>query len=83
MKLPEVRCPNEVGRTSDPNYCLFYRMVHHPTNKYFVLKEKIQALMDIGVLTEHKKVTANMVTLEFGSLPKVIVPNRNAPAPEA
>jgi len=26
-------------------------MVHHPTNKCFVLKDKIQALVDAGVLT--------------------------------
>ena len=59
-------------------------MVHHLTNKYFVLKDKIQALIDAGVLTlksEQKKVTANMVTLEFGTFIKVIVPDRNALAP--
>jgi len=31
LKLPEVRRPNKVGRTNDPDYCLFHRMVHHPT----------------------------------------------------
>ena len=41
LKLPDARCPNEVGRTNDLNYCLFHRMVHHPTNKCFVLKDKI------------------------------------------
>ena len=41
LKLPEVQRPNEVGRTNDPNYCLFYRMIHHPTHKCFVLKDKI------------------------------------------
>ena len=61
-------------------------MVHHPTNKYFVLKDKIQALVDSGVLTfksEQKKVTANMVALEFGTFSKVTVPDKNAPDPEA
>ena len=61
-------------------------MVHHPTNKCFVLKEKIQALIDTGVLTlklEHKKVTANIVTLEFGTLLKVTVPDEHAPVPKA
>jgi len=51
LKLPEVRHPNEVGRTNDPNYCLFYMMVHHSTNKCFVLKDKIQAFIDVEVLT--------------------------------
>ena len=48
LKLSDVRHPHEVGRTNDPNYCLFHRMVHHPTNKCFVLKDKIQALVDAG-----------------------------------
>ena len=60
-------------------------MVHHPTDKCFVLKGKIQALVDTGVLTlklEQKKVTANMVTLEFGKTPKVTVPDGTFPIPE-
>ena len=51
-------------------------MVHHPTSKYFILKDKIQALFDAGVLTlksEQKKVTVNMVTLNFGTFSKVTV----------
>ena len=59
-------------------------MVHHPTNKCFVLKDKIQALVDARVLnlkSKQKKVTANMVTLEFGTLPKVRVPDGSPPIP--
>ena len=40
LKLPEARCPNEVGCTNDPNYCLFHRMVRHPTNKFLSSKTK-------------------------------------------
>ena len=86
LKLPDVRRPHEVGPTNDPNYCHFHRMFHHPTNKCFVLKDKIQALVDAGVLTlksEQKKVNANMVTLEFGKTPKVTVPDGTFPIPEA
>ena len=46
------------------------------------LKDRIQALIDAGVLTlkaEQKKVTANMVTLEFGKTPKVTVPDGTYP----
>ena len=46
LKLPEARRPNEVGRTNDPNYYLFHRMVYHPTSRCYVLKDKIQALVD-------------------------------------
>ena len=51
LKLPEVQWPNEVGRTNDLNYWLFHRMVHHPTSRCYVLKDKIQALVDAGILT--------------------------------
>ena len=70
LKLPGARHPNEVGRMNDPNYS--HRMIHHLTDKGFVLKDKIQDLVDARVLTlksEQKKVTANMVTLEFGKTP--------------
>jgi len=83
LKLPEVRQPDEVGRTNNLNYYLFHRMVHHPTSKYFVLNDKIQALIDTRVLTlksEQKRVTANMVSLNFT---KVIVQNGLTPIPEA
>jgi len=85
LKLPEARRPNEVGCTN-LNYCLFHRMIHYLTNKCFALKDKIQALVDAGVLTlksEQKKVTANMVTLEFSKTPKVTVPDGSFPIPEA
>ena len=58
LKLPEARCPDEVGRTNVPNYYLFHRMVHYRTCRCNVLKDKIQALIETGVLTlksEHKK----------------------------
>ena len=54
--------------TNNPNYYLFHIMVHHTTSRCFVLKDKIQALVDAGVLTlksDQKKVTANMVILNF------------------
>ena len=66
LKLPEVRRPDEIERTNDLNDCLFHRMVHHPTSKCLVLKDKIQALIDIGDLLlkwEQKKVIVNMLTL--------------------
>jgi len=59
LKLTEVRRPDEVGRTNIRNCCLFHRMVHHPTSRCLVLKDKNQALIEAGVLTlksEQKKV---------------------------
>jgi len=51
-------------------------MVHHPTSKCYALKDKIQALVEAGILTlksEQKKITANMVTLNFENFSKVTV----------
>ena len=59
LNLSEVQRPNEIGRINDPNYYLFHKMVHHSTSRCFVLMDKIQALLDAGVLTlksEQKKV---------------------------
>ena len=70
--------PEDVAKIDDPNYCLYHRMVHHPMKACYILKDKIQALLEAGVMTlqpEHKKVTTNMVTIEFGQgFPKVPVP---------
>ena len=83
-KLPEIRQPEEIGHTNDPNNCLFYRMMHHPTSRCFVLKDKIQTLVDAGVLTlksEQKKVTANMVTPNLGTFLKTMVQDELTPSP--
>ena len=74
LKLPEVWRPDEVGCTNNSNYCLFHWRVYHPTSKYFVIKDKIQALVDTSVLTlkSEKNVIANMVT-KFWTLLKVTV----------
>ena len=60
-------------------------MIHHPTSRYYVLKDKIQDLIETCVLTlksEQKKVTANMVTLNFGNFMQVIVQDRLTPIPK-
>ena len=31
LKLPEARRPEEVGKTDNPNYCMYHRMLGHPT----------------------------------------------------
>jgi len=60
-------------------------MVHHPTSRCFVLKEKIQALVGTGVLTlksKQKKITSNIVTLNFENFPKVNVQDGLTPSPK-
>jgi len=60
LKLPEVKHPEEVGKTDDPSYCLYHRMLGHPTKNYSIFKDVLQALIDAEVLKlrpEQKKVT--------------------------
>ena len=61
LKLPEVRRPEEVGKSYNPNYCLYHKMLGHPTKSCYVFKDIFQALIDAEVLKlrpEQKKVTA-------------------------
>ena len=63
LKLSEARRPKEVGKTDDPSYCLYHRMLRHPTKNYYIFKDVIQALIYAEVLKlrpKQKKVTANM-----------------------
>ena len=86
LKLPEVQRHEEIGHTNYPNYRLFNRMMHHPTGRCFILKDKIQILVNAGVLTlksEQKKVSANMMTLNFWTFSKMTVQNRLTPVPKA
>jgi len=73
LKLPEVRRSEEVGKTDNPNYCLYHRMLGHPTKSCYIFKGILQALIDAEVLKLHpeqKKVTANVTSfLQFGNQP--------------
>ena len=44
IELPECKRPAELGRVNDPNYCKYHRVVSHPVEKCFVLKELILKL---------------------------------------
>ena len=39
IKLPECKRPEEMGHTNDPKYCKYHRVVSHPVEKCFVLKD--------------------------------------------
>ena len=73
LKLSEARHPEKVGKTDNPNYCLYHRMLGHPTKNCYIFKDNLQALIDAKVLKlrpEQKKVTANMTSfLQFGIQP--------------
>jgi len=65
LKLPEARRSEEVGKSDNPNYCLYHRMLGHPAKSCYIFKDILQALIDAEVLKlrpEQKKVTANMIS---------------------
>jgi len=63
LKLSEIKRPKEVGKTDNPSYCLYHRMLGHRTKNCYIFKDVLQVLIDVEVLKfrlKKKKVTANM-----------------------
>ena len=48
IQLPESKRPKEANRVNDPNYCKYHRLISHPIEKCFVLKDKIMELHKKG-----------------------------------
>ena len=44
IDLPEMKRPDEAGKTDDPNYCKYHRLVSHPLEKCFVFKNRVMRL---------------------------------------
>jgi len=38
IELPESKCPEEVGRTNDPKYYQYHRIIGHPIEKCDVFR---------------------------------------------
>jgi len=53
LKFPEARRPEELGKTDNPNYCLYHRMLGHPTKSYYIFKDILQVVIDAEVLKLH------------------------------
>ena len=69
IKLPECKRPKEMGRTNDPKYYIYHRVVSHPVEKCFVLKDLILRLAKEGkILLDLDETTkANHVTFAVRS----------------
>jgi len=50
LKLLEIRRPKVVGKTNDPDYYLYHRMLGHSTKNCYIFKDVFQALIDAEVL---------------------------------
>ena len=44
IELPECKWLEEMGKVDDSNYCKYHRIISHPIQKCFVLKELIMKL---------------------------------------
>ncbi|XP_020262581.1 serine/arginine repetitive matrix protein 2-like [Asparagus officinalis] len=70
IKFPSISNKEEAKRTTEPKYYAFHKRVHHPIKICYTLKDKIQALIDVSIITtkqpKEKKVGANVVSISFG-----------------
>ncbi|CAL2271127.1 unnamed protein product [Prunus armeniaca] len=76
IELPECKRPEKMNRVNDPKFCKYHRIVSHPVEKCFVLKELIMNLarqgrieLDVDEIAE-----VNVATIVFGSFDPVPLP---------
>ncbi|TYK00852.1 retrotransposon gag protein [Cucumis melo var. makuwa] len=75
IQLPECKRPEQAGKVDDPNYCKYHRVISHPVEKCFVLKELIQKLacenkieLDIDEVAQTNHVAVNMTSSVLPSI---------------
>lgn len=55
IELHELKRLEEVGCTKDPKYYHNHKIISHPTKDCFILKDKIETPVKMGVLRLNKK----------------------------
>ncbi|KAL0391459.1 UNVERIFIED_CONTAM: hypothetical protein Slati_4531000 [Sesamum latifolium] len=75
IELPESKRPDEVGRVNDPKYYKYHRVVSHPIERCFVVKEKIMALAKEGkiILDVEETVGTNVAGITAANNRHVLV----------
>ena len=69
IDLQEMKRPNEAGKTDDPNYCKYHRLVSHPLEKCFVFKDRVMRLANENkIILDDEKASSNQISVMFGSL---------------
>ncbi|KAG5248512.1 Retrotransposon gag protein [Salix suchowensis] len=69
IELPEVKRPEEANQVDNPNYCKYHRLISHPVEKCFVLKDKIMRLHENGDIVFDDEVAASNITTTVKSGP--------------
>ncbi|KAL0295969.1 UNVERIFIED_CONTAM: hypothetical protein Sradi_6649000 [Sesamum radiatum] len=68
IELPKMKWPEEVGKTDDPKYCKYHRLVGHPIHDCFIFKDKVMQLARQGKISlEKDNAASNLITITFGS----------------
>jgi len=62
IELPEVKRPEEANQVDNLNYCKYHRLISHPVEKCFVLKDKIMRLHENGDIVFDDEITASNIT---------------------
>jgi hypothetical protein len=74
IELPEVKRPDEANQVDNPNYCKYHRLISHPIEKCFVLKDKIMRLHKNGDIVFDDEVAASNVTTMVNLGPRQSLP---------
>ncbi|KAG5253452.1 Retrotransposon gag protein [Salix suchowensis] len=63
IELPEVKRPEKANQVDNLNYCKYHRLISHPVEKCFVLKDKIMRLHKNGdIVFDDEVATSNITT---------------------
>jgi len=62
IELPEVKRPEEANQVDNLNYCKYHRLINHPVEKCFVLKDKIMRLHENGDIIFYDEIAAFNIT---------------------
>ena len=69
IDLPEMKRPDEAGKTDDPNYCKYHRLVSHSLEKCFAFKDRVMRLVNENkIILDDEKASSNQISIKFGSL---------------
>ncbi|KAH6782090.1 hypothetical protein C2S51_007383 [Perilla frutescens var. frutescens] len=60
IKLPEMKRPEEAGRTDDPKYCKYHRLVGHSIQNCFIFKDKVMQLAQQGKISLEEVLSSNL-----------------------
>jgi hypothetical protein len=74
IELPEVKRPEEANQVDNLNYCKYHRLINHPVEKCFVLKDKIMRLHENGDIIFYDEIAAFNITTTINLGPHQSLP---------